>query len=593
MKARLGENIQSGLALALMAAGALAPYQAVVLEQAGLFAFGALLLDRLSSRAGHNEVGSGAMALALCQGLPSLGGVWFLASVTVVRWVLALLTRGTGLVFLSTLWPALVVALAAKQFSAPLGLWLLLYVALNGPRYREALMEGAWAGFLLGPLSGHVWSAFLGVLAMLLYFRGQPEGPKELEGEFHRQMERAEATLRSSHLRHQKERGKYQDFVALQALLDDFQGQALKTGEVATGLLTSMGDLEPGAGGAVLRYLGERREVVASTEGFQFDEFGAIPGQWVVGKLLRSPDELRVVFALSEDCLLLWMRPAVRKDKLRDELMRHLLERAGLIWRIQSQQSELSEMLQQKSRALEELADSQQQLVQSGKLAAVGQLAAGVAHEINSPLAAIVLQAQVARRRLEKDDKDGVLRSLEIFDSAGHRAKVIIDNLLNFSRLSDGRRVPFPLTQAVEQARGLVEGRLAPLAVACRVEVAPDLQVVGNLQEVGQILTNVMLNAVDALQETAEERKLELRARRLGDTVELEIANNGPPIPEEHLEKLFEPFFTTKPAGQGTGLGLSLGYQMARSQGGSLVAENRRDEVVFRLTLPAVEQRAL
>lgn len=587
MTARFGENIQSGLALALLAASAIPPYQTVVLEKAGLFAFGAVLLDRLSYRAGHNQVGSGALALTLCQGLPAVGGVWLMASVAVIRWILALLTRGAGFAFLAPLWPAVLVALAAKQFSLPLGLWLLLYVALNGPRYREALVEGAWAGFLLGLLSDDVWSSFLGVLALLLSFRGQPEEPNELEGEFHRQMERAEATLRSSHLRHQKERGKYQDFVALQALLDDFQGQALKTGEVAPGLLHSAAGLDPGATGAVISLAAKPLQVLAATEGFQLEEFGAVPSQRVVGKLLRSPDELRLVFPLDEDYLFLWLREAARKDVLRDELMRHLLERAGLIWRIQSQQTELAETLGQKSRALEELANSQQQLVQSGKLAAVGQLAAGVAHEINSPLAAIVLQAQVARRRLEKDDKEGVLRSLEIFDSAGQRAKVIIDNLLNFSRLSDGRRVAFPLLEAVKQARALVEGRLAPLAVDCRIEVSPDLQVVANLQEVDQILTNVMLNAADALRERAEERKLELRARRLGDTVELEIANNGPLIPEEHLEKLFEPFFTTKPAGQGTGLGLSLGYQMARSQGGSLVAENRHNEVVFRLTLPA------
>jgi C4-dicarboxylate-specific signal transduction histidine kinase len=123
--------------------------------------------------------------------------------------------------------------------------------------------------------------------------------------------------------------------------------------------------------------------------------------------------------------------------------------------------------------------------------------------------------------------------------------------------------------------------------VACQMEVDERLEVVANPQDLGQVITNILMNAADALEERAEGRRLRFATRQSGTTVVLEISNNGPEIPAAHLESIFEPFFTTKEAGKGTGLGLSISYSLMQSQGGSLRAENRAGWVVFILTLPA------
>jgi signal transduction histidine kinase len=455
-------------------------------------------------------------------------------------------------------------------------------------RIQLALGEAVWAAALLWSAGSGHWATLTVLVPLLIHFSLKQEDPG-LSGRFFRQMERAEGTLRSSERRHQKEKGKLQDFVTLQALLDDFQDGALRSDSVkklARQLLASAQSLDNEAHLAVVHAAEGKITPLAVGSGFLLESFGTLPRDPADGKRLRSPDGLRLIFPLNAEVLFLQKRHQPQADPLRDEILRHLLERAALILRIHQQQHELASVLDQRTRALQQLADSQTQLVQSGKLAAVGQMAAGVAHEINSPLGAIQLQAEMARIRLDKGDLDGVRRSLDTCESASNRAKAVIDNLLIFSRLSDGSKSLVSLADVVAQTLAMLDGHFQQAEVEVTVDLPELPPMLANPQDIQHVLTNIAVNAVDALRARPEGRRLRLAGRRLDAMVVLDLENNGPAILDEHLEKVFEPFFTTKEAGQGTGLGLSLSFQLVKSHLGTLSVSQRQGWVTFSVALP-------
>jgi C4-dicarboxylate-specific signal transduction histidine kinase len=268
-----------------------------------------------------------------------------------------------------------------------------------------------------------------------------------------------------------------------------------------------------------------------------------------------------------------------------DRFLKHLLARAGLILRILRQKHELQTLLEERTSALQQLAESQAKLVQAEKLAAIGQLAAGVAHEINSPLAAIQLQTQLLRRRLNKNDLQGVLSSVETVEQAGDNAKRIIESLLLYSRLSDGVRNLVSLKEVILQTERLLEPRFKNQKVQLKTSIPEVPPVMGNAQEISQIITNIVVNALDALEETPEpEVRITLEEEK--GRQKLTIANNGPPLSPEIIDRLFDPFFTTKKVGSGTGLGLFISLQLAAGHHGELTAENSGDWVLFILSLP-------
>ena len=272
-------------------------------------------------------------------------------------------------------------------------------------------------------------------------------------------------------------------------------------------------------------------------------------------------------------------------------------ERAGLEEKVDARTAALS-------RALLELKETQAALLHGEKMASLGQLVAGVAHEINNPLNAIagsieslVERAGEARRVLDRyrgferelpaaaqrgmqqlrqevdldatlDDLDGIAR---VIRRSTDRAVRIVSDLLHFSRASSDR-VPTDLHAGLDEALSLVgpHMRHANVTIEKDYAVLPELLV--RAGEVNQIFLNLLTNAWQAVS-GVRPAEIRVSTRLLRGAVEVAIEDNGPGVPDELRTRIFDPFFTTKPAGQGTGLGLSISAQIAARHGGSLSVE--------------------
>jgi C4-dicarboxylate-specific signal transduction histidine kinase len=218
-----------------------------------------------------------------------------------------------------------------------------------------------------------------------------------------------------------------------------------------------------------------------------------------------------------------------------------------------------------------ELAESQAALMHASKMAAVGQLAAGVAHEINNPLGALFLQISGMRAQLPEHP---VLPRLAVCEAALGRCKTIVQRLLTFSQK---RSRPDELVALEEVVQGTLQ-LVAPDLRRCDIQLHPRLEtglkVKADGAEIGQVLLNLVLNARDALMTRPSGRELTVTACRVGSEVQLEVRDNGPGLAPEAVGRIFEPFFTTKPVGQGIGLGLSICYQLMQQNGGSIRVES-------------------
>jgi signal transduction histidine kinase/CheY-like chemotaxis protein len=233
--------------------------------------------------------------------------------------------------------------------------------------------------------------------------------------------------------------------------------------------------------------------------------------------------------------------------------------------------AENARLYEQVSEQLRDLNRTQGQLLEAGKLAAVGQLAAGVAHEVNNPLAVIVGQAQLLRLRSvdpEVLDKTGkILKSAE-------RAARIVQGLQTFVHVEPARRSAVRLSDVIEHVLGLREQTLRVSGIRLHTEIAPVAAVWGDAQQLEQVVLNLLLNAEHALGRSEGERRIGLRLTGGETTARLAVSDTGPGIPLEVLPRVFEPFFTTKPVGQGSGLGLSICYGIVTAHGGRIWAES-------------------
>ena len=238
------------------------------------------------------------------------------------------------------------------------------------------------------------------------------------------------------------------------------------------------------------------------------------------------------------------------------------------------------------------------ELAEKERLAALGAMAAGVAHEVNTPLTGISSYAQMLLA--ETPDRDPRRRLLRKVERQTFRAARIVNTLLDFARRGRHEPAPVDLGAVVRESCEALAERLAEAGVELRVDLGPHAAawVPGNDTELGQVLVNLMTNAVEAMTEAGcAERRLSLsvrdsagasprepgsgardrrraRGRRPGGTVEVFIDDTGPGIPERRLDRVFEPFFSTRKAAGGTGLGLSISQEIVRRHGGELAASN-------------------
>ncbi len=233
------------------------------------------------------------------------------------------------------------------------------------------------------------------------------------------------------------------------------------------------------------------------------------------------------------------------------------------------------------------------QAVTSAKLATLGEMATGLAHEINQPFTIMSLAAENSAKMLQERGPEGIGYTIDrlhrIRDQAA-RARTIIDHLRIFGGQGSDTKAPVRLIDAIDGAFSLVGGALRAAGVIVTNDLEESLPpVFGGLVLVEQVLVNLMMNALDAMEENPEgaPRRLTLRssADKRAGTVSLMISDTGPGIPSAIHERLFDPFFTTKEVGKGIGLGLSICHGIMTSFGGSIAADNAPEGgAVFTLT---------
>jgi signal transduction histidine kinase len=246
----------------------------------------------------------------------------------------------------------------------------------------------------------------------------------------------------------------------------------------------------------------------------------------------------------------------------------------------------LSERTDELQETLGRLEETQQQLIQSEKLAGIGQLIAGVAHELNNPLSVVAGYAEMLQSGIAKpEDLERIIESL---NSETQRAIDIVRGLLTFSRPSPPYRESISINAVVNRALELWSVQSDANAVQITLELQPDLpQTMADFNQMQQVFTNLIMNAGQAMSEANEGGNLTIKTELVDDVLRIAFKDDGPGIPEEHISKVFDPFFTTKERGKGTGLGLSICYGIVNEHGGKLTAASQSGAgATFTVELP-------
>ncbi len=261
-------------------------------------------------------------------------------------------------------------------------------------------------------------------------------------------------------------------------------------------------------------------------------------------------------------------------------------------WRLaklrQRSREELERLVEERTR---DLRTAQDGLVQSAKLAALGQMSAALAHEINQPLTAQRMQLATLRLLLDHGRVDDAYKALKPVDDMLTRMAALTGHLKTFARKSpSGLRERLDLAAVVDQALQLLDTRLRDEQVSTVLHLTRPAWVRGDAIRLEQVLINLLRNALDAMAGQPIKR-LEVRLEADDQLWRLSVNDSGTGIAEEHLAQVFDPFFTTKAVGDGLGLGLAVSFAIIHESGGRLTADNHEHGAVFCVTLP-IDQEA-
>ena len=235
------------------------------------------------------------------------------------------------------------------------------------------------------------------------------------------------------------------------------------------------------------------------------------------------------------------------------------------------------------------LEEAHLQLVQSEKIASVGRMAAGVAHEINNPLSGIMIYAELLKKNLEKieDKSDQNIKDVQEIIDQTLRCKKIVSELLEFSRQTVGHVTSFTVNELIDKSLNLLINQALFQDVTVVKELDDNLPVMaGDMGQLQQVFTNLFINAVDAMEGKGS---LSISARFNSDReiFRIKVSDTGPGIPHDMLDKIFDIFFTTKPVGKGTGLGLSITKNIIQLHGGDITVDSSPGRgTVFSIDLP-------
>jgi len=253
------------------------------------------------------------------------------------------------------------------------------------------------------------------------------------------------------------------------------------------------------------------------------------------------------------------------------------------------------------SRSLEELKSAQAQLIQSEKMASLGELTAGIAHEIQNPLNFVNNFSEVSNELIDEMNEEldsgdleevkaiseDLKQNLEKINHHGKRADAIVKGMLQHSRSSSGQKDPADINALADEYLRLAYHGLRAKDKAFNATLKTNFdENIGKIeiipQDVGRVILNLITNAFYAVNEKKKEQvegyepMVKVSTRKKGTEIEIKVEDNGNGIPKSMLDKIFQPFFTTKPTGQGTGLGLSMSYDIIKSHGGELKVETKR-----------------
>jgi signal transduction histidine kinase len=266
-----------------------------------------------------------------------------------------------------------------------------------------------------------------------------------------------------------------------------------------------------------------------------------------------------------------------------------------------------SERLEALQKALEELAEKQNQLIQSSKMTALGTMVAGVAHEINTPLGAIALSVEAAQLQVAKKPEQAN-RKLDVALEAAEKIRKLVDRLLVFSRKSGNEQNAsmasyehtenVRLLDVIHESEAITSAELRQRGVPLSIEAKDDICVKGTQSELTQVVMNLVLNAAAATVDQhpkGEKPPVTLgcgRARNKDGMVYLSVADRGTGMDADTVKRIFEPFFTTKPVGVGTGLGLSIAHEIVSAHGGEVRVESEPGRgTTFYLFIPELEKK--
>lgn len=244
-----------------------------------------------------------------------------------------------------------------------------------------------------------------------------------------------------------------------------------------------------------------------------------------------------------------------------------------------------SEKLREQFKLEEELKEERIRTLKSSKLASLGEMAGGMAHEINNPLTIINGRLAILKKKLSQENLDSkYIEQIDTVINAGKRISEIIMSMRNLSHINTNAELSkIKITDIIDTVLPMIESKISIHKIQL-IQDINDVSVLGHLGEVSQVLLNLLLNAIFEIKHQ-KEPIITITTEVQDEYVLLRVSDNGTGIPDKYLDKVFEPFFTTKEVGSGTGLGLSLSKQMAQKNKGDLYYEDNSEQTTFIIKL--------